>query len=192
MNPVIENLLTRRSVRSFQKKQIPLEDLELILKAGSYAPNGMGLQVWKFTAIQNPQVLKKVDDVIRQVILSTPLENADERTLRMIERAKDPNHNFLNNAPTYIIVSHLKDSLLAMADSALALGNMMLAAHSLGIGSCWFNSLPRMTHHPFVRQLLTELEIPEDHIVYAAGVFGYPEGDIKPSAPRKEGIIKIF
>lgn len=187
MNPVIENLLTRRSIRSFRNKQIPLEDLELILKAGSYAPNGMGLQAWKFTAIQNPDILKKVDNVIRQVILSSPVENE-----RLIERAKDPNHNFLNNAPTYIIVSHLKDSPLAMADCALALGNMMLAAHSLGIGSCWFNSLPRMTNHPLVRELLTELEIPENHNVYAAGVFGYPEGEIKPAAPRREGIIKIF
>lgn len=51
MNSIIENILTRRSIRTFRETQISEEDLNTILTAGSYAPNGMGTQSWKFTAI---------------------------------------------------------------------------------------------------------------------------------------------
>ncbi len=53
MNPVIENLLTRRSVRAFQEKEIPEAQLEQILEAARYAPSAMARQTWKFTAVVN-------------------------------------------------------------------------------------------------------------------------------------------
>jgi nitroreductase len=78
-----------------------------------------------------------------------------------------------------------------MPDSALAIGNMMLAAHSLGIGSCWVNQLPGLTHMPLIRELLTELDIPENHVVYGSVVMGYPANDPKPADPRKD-VTRIF
>lgn len=192
MNNIIENILTRRSVRDFKKEQISLEDLNTILLAGSYAPSGMGLQSWKFTAIQSEETLKKVNEAIRQTLLTIPIApQTHPYVVSLIEKAKDVNANFLYNAPTYIIVSNLKDNGNSMADSALAIGNMMLAAHSLGIGSCWLNQLPGLTHFPIISELLNELGIPENHIVYGSVVMGYAAKEPSPPAPRKE-VINII
>lgn len=189
MNPVLENIITRRSVRNFRSEQIPEEELKAILLAGSYAPNGMGGQSWKFTAIQNPETMKKVNESIRQTLLSIPIvAETHPYIVSLIEKAKDENANFLYHAPTYIIVSNLKDNGNAMPDSALAIGNMMLAAHSLGIGSCWLNQLPGLTHLPLIQKLLKELGLPDNHIVYGSVVMGYPADEPKPADPRKEVI----
>lgn len=192
MNTVLENIITRRSVRNYRCEQIMEEELNMILLAGSYAPNGMGTQSWKFTAIQKPEVMKRVNESIRQAILSIPVTTQTHPYIvSLIEKAKDENANFLYNAPTFIIVSHLKDNGNAMPDSALAIGNMMLAAHSLEIGSCWLNQLPGMTHMPIIRELLREINIPEDHIVYGSFVLGYPAEEPKPAEARKD-VINII
>lgn len=192
MNVVIENIITRRSIRNYRREQISAEDLNAILMSGSYAPNGMGTQSWKFTAIQNPETIRKVNESLRQTLLSIPVvAETHPYIVSLIEKAKEESANFLYNAPTFVIVSHLKDNGNAMPDSALAIGNMMLAAHSLGIGSCWLNQLPGLTHMPIIRELLTELDIPENHIVYGSVVFGYQKDEPKPAAPRKD-IINII
>jgi nitroreductase len=192
MNAIIENIITRRSIRNFNSKQISKEELETILMAGSYAPNGMGTQSWKFTAIQNPEIIKKVNEAIRQTLLSVPItKETHPYIVSLIEKSKDENADFLYKAPTFVMVSNLKDNGNSMPDSALAIGNMMLAAHSIGIGSCWLNQLPGLTHMPKIRELLTELDIPENHIVYGSVVFGYPDGEIKTATPRKD-VISIY
>lgn len=192
MNPVLENILTRRSVRAFRKEQIAVEELDIILLAGSYAPSGMGTQSWKFTAIQKSETMRQVNEAIRRTLLSIPVTAETHPYIAsLIEKAGDEQANFLYHAPTYIIVSNLKDNPNAMPDSALAIGNMMLAAHSLGIGSCWLNQLPGLTHMPLIRELLTDLAIPEDHLVYGSVVLGYPAEEPKPAEPRKD-VINII
>lgn len=192
MNEVINNMLTRRSIRSFTEDQISEQDLKTILMAGSYAPSGMGLQTWKFTAIQKTDMIVKVNETIRKALLSIPIvEETHPYIVKLIEKAKDENTNFLYQAPTYIIVSNLEENGNAMADSALALGNMMLAAHSLGIGTCWLSQLPRLGHLPQIRELLTELNIPKDHSVYGSLAVGYPLGEPRPVQPRKDVITII-
>jgi nitroreductase len=188
-NAIIENIITRRSIRAFREDQISEEDLNTILVAGSYAPNGMGTQNWKFTAIQNTTALKKVNEAIRQTLLSIPaVPDTHPYVASLIEKAKDEKADFLYHAPTFIIVSDLKDNGNSMPESALAIGNMMLAAHSLGIASCWLNQLPGLTHMPLIRELLTDLDVPANHIVYGSVVMGYAAEEPKPAVPRKEVI----
>jgi nitroreductase len=192
VNTVLENIITRRSIRNYKLDQISKEELDKILLAGSYAPNGMGTQSWKFTAIQNPQTMKKVNESIRQAILSIPIvAETHPYIVSLIEKAKDENANFLYKAPTLVIVSHLKDNGNAMPDSALAIGNMMLAAHSIGIGSCWLNQLPGMAQLPTIQELLSELDIPKNHTVYGSVVFGYPSDEPKTAELRKD-VINII
>ncbi len=189
MNKIIENILTRRSVRSFKNEQISVEDLNTILLAGSYAPSGMGMQSWKFTAIQNEDSMKKVNEAIRQTLLTIPVvAETHPYIVSLIKKAEDENSNFLYNAPTYIIVSNLKDNTNAMPDSALAIGNMMLAAHSLGIGSCWLNQLPGLSNMPLIRKLMDDLGIPDSHIIYGSVVMGYAAAEPASAAPRKDVI----
>lgn len=111
--------------------------------------------------------------------------------MSLVEKAKDESSNFLYHAPTFIIVSNLKDNGNSMPDSALANGNMMLAAHSLGIGSCWLNQLPGLTHMPLIRELLSDLDVPVNHIVYGSVVMGYAAEEPKQAAPRKN-VVNII
>lgn len=123
MNNVIENVLTRRSIRTFRENQISKEDLNTILIAGSYAPNAMGMQNWKFTAIQNADTLKKVNEAIRKTLLSIPVvPETHPYVVSLIEKAQDENADFLYHAPTFIIVSNLKENGNSMPESALAIG----------------------------------------------------------------------
>ncbi|NLD84214.1 MAG: nitroreductase family protein [Clostridiales bacterium] len=192
MNDVIRNILGRRSVRAYKPAQISQEDLELILEAGRYAPSGMNAQSWRFTAIQNPAVLKQVNEAIRRTLLSLPVgPETTAYTISLIEKAAEENADFLYRAPTLVIVTNRSDSRHAMADSALALGSMMLAAHSLGIASCWLNQLATYTHMPPIRALLADLDVPPDHNVYGAAALGYAAEEPEP-VPRKDGVIHVI
>lgn len=193
MNSIIENILTRRSIRTFRGAQISEEDLNTISNSGSYAPNGMGTQSWKFTVIQKTSVLAKVNEAIRLTLISIPVvAETHPYVVSLVEKAKDESSNFLYHAPTFIIVSNLKDNGNSMPDSALAIGNMMLAAHSIGIGSCWLNHLPGLTHMPLIRELLSDLDVPvTSYIVYGSVVMGYAAEEPKQAAPRKN-VVNII
>ncbi|WP_241422820.1 nitroreductase family protein [Candidatus Contubernalis alkaliaceticus] len=108
--------------------------------------------------------------------------------MSLIENAQDENAEFLYHAPTFVIVSNLEDNGNSMPDSALAIGNMMLVAHALGIGSCWLSQLPGFTHMPLIRELLNDLDIPATHIVYGSVVMGYAAEEPKPASPRNNVI----
>ncbi len=187
MNAVLDNILTRRSIRAYQQRQIPRDDLQTILEAGSYAPSAMGAQSWNFLALQSPDARKKVNDALRSALLSLPVTpDTNPHIAAYIEKAHYENADFLYGAPTLVIVSTPKDNPNAQRDTALALGNMMLAAHSLGIGSCWLNQIPGFADMPPIRELFSQLEIPDTHTVYGTLSLGYAAEPAKQAAPRKD------
>ncbi len=165
MNTILESILSRRSVRSFQEKQISKEDLDIILKAAVLAPNGMKQEPWHFTAIQNPEVLKELDK-------------------KVVGEGK----SFFYHAPTLIMVSIEDGNGFEKEDTACALTNMMQAAHALGLGSVWCN---RINHNPELGRQLTEYGVPEGYKVTGTLAVGYTKGDY-PSRPVKEGTITII
>ncbi|WP_054740895.1 nitroreductase family protein [Cellulosilyticum ruminicola] len=170
MNQIIENILTRRSVRVFSEKDIAREDLEQILKAGLYAPSGMNRQTWQFTAIVNREKIQKLAKLI-EVKLS---------------RA---GYNFYNPS-VIVLVSNEKTSGWAKEDTACALENMFLAAHSLEIGSVWINQLKDICDEPEVRAYLNEVGVPEEHNVYGIAALGYAAKEPNQNVVKK-GIVKI-
>lgn len=189
MNEAIQNMITRRSIRAFTDEKVKLDDLQTILMAGSFAPCGKGLQNWRFTAVQNETTLKQVNEAIRLAYLTYPVDaSTHPHVLNMIEKAENQQADYMYGAPIFVMVTHLKEESNAMADSALAIGNMMLAAHSLGLASCWLNHLPRLTHQPIVQELLSTLRIPDNHIVYGSFVLGYAKEVVRNVAPRKDVI----
>ena len=189
MNPVIENIVTRRSVRAYQNKQIPKEILEDILLAGSYAPSAMGTQGRRITAIQSEEGIQKVNDAVRESLRSIPVtEKTHPYIISLIEKAQSPTSEFLYGAPVYVILTDTPENLSAVPDCALAAQNIMLAAHAYGIGSCWINQLPGMTQLPQIRALLKELGLPEDHIALSSVVLGYPAGQTGPAEERKDRV----
>ena len=171
MNQVMENILTRRSVRGFNETPIPRAELEQILKAATYAPSGMNRQTWQFTAIVNPEMIKELAKLIEKIL----------------ERK---GYNFYK--PTALIItSNLKDSRWAKEDNACALENMFLAAHSFGIGSVWINQLQEICDQPEIRAFLDKVGIPKEHDVFGIAALGYAENTPNQDVDKK-GIIKII
>lgn len=117
MNAIIENMMTRRSVRAFKKDPVPTELIEQVIEAGTWAASGHDRQPWALIAVTNPEVIAK---------LSKANASFFEHDV------KDPFYG----APAIIIVLTKTFTPTYLYDGSLAMGNMMLAAHSLGLGSC--------------------------------------------------------
>lgn len=134
MNEVLKNIRTRHSVRTYTQRQVSDADLALILEAATMAPNGMHLETWHFTAIQNPDVLVRLNEAVKGAF-------AKSSEPRLKERGHSATYCCYYHAPTLVLVSNEPTQWWAAMDCACALENMFLAAASLGIGSCWINQI---------------------------------------------------
>ena len=171
MNSVIENMLTRRSVRKFTEQKISSEDLDMILKTGIYAPSGMNMQTIRLTAVTDRKKIQKL---------------AELTGCKLGREGYD-----FYKPDVLIIPTKERESRWGVEDNACAMENMFLAAHSLGIGSVWINQLRDVCDEPEVRGLLREWGIPDDHVIYGAAALGYAaEGSVNES-PEKTGVINI-
>jgi len=192
MNTVIKTILSRRSVRDYLSDPISEKDLETILTAGSYAPNAMGTQSFRFTMIANQDVLLDINERIRRTLATLPVtDKTSPYLVSLIQKAENGGVDFLYHAPAYVLASDLKENPNGMADCALALGNMMLAAHSLGISSCWLNQLRALCDIPTMREFLSNFKIPENHKVFGSVVFGFP-ADIPQEPKPRENVFNIY
>ncbi len=190
-NEVLDAIRARRSTRQFQKRQIEPEHLNAILEAATWAPSGSNSQSWLFTAIQNEDVLAKINELVREGFRHYIPDDDYLPKHAAKARAQKENYHFFYHAPTLIIASNRPNYQNAMADCALALENIFLAAHSLGLGSCYINQLHWLGNDPKVRSYLFELGIPKEHTICSAAAIGYIEKE--SSAPqRKEGTIRII
>ena len=162
MNEVINNILTRRSIRKFTAQPIPEEVMTDIVDAALHAPSGMGKQTWKFTVVTNKAAIAKLAETI--------------------ERATNREGYDMYEPTAVIIPSNLKDSPWGRDDNACALENIFLAANSYGIGSVWINQLSGICDEPSIRKVLDEFGIPANHVVYGLAALGYADN----SEPVKE------
>ena len=193
MNEVLQNLLTRRSIRTYKKEQILDAELEAILEAAKYAPSGSNSQSWHFTVVQNEEKLQKLNTHVREAFKAMIVDETTYRSKVACKKAAESNnYNFYYYAPTLIIVSNDREYSNAMADSSVALQNILLAAHSLHMGSCWINQLTWFGDEPAIREVLTTFGIPENDKVCGAAALGYISGSQPKAAPRKEGTVSII
>ena len=152
LNEVLENIKSRRSVRTYTEQQVSAENLNLILEAATYAPSGMNYQTWHFTAIQDADILRELNEKIKGAFAKS-----DEPRLQ--ERGHSETYCCYYHAPTLIIVSNEPTQWWASMDCACAMQNIFLAAKSLGIGSCWINQLGQTCDDPDVRAFLMKLGV---------------------------------
>lgn len=173
MNPVVEAILERRSVRKFTDKEIEPEILNMILKCGYHAPSGHNMQSWRFT------VLTKADDILR-------LKEAAK------EAAKNSKVYFYGweNPKVMILVSNDVRNPDGCQDASCAAENIMLAAKSYGIGSVWLNPLMTLRNENLVKQVLDGFGVPENHTVWASVALGYALSD--GQALKKNNAIVNF
>jgi nitroreductase len=162
MNPVLENIFTRRSIRDYVQKQITDEELETILKAGYYAPSGMNHQSWHFVVVQKKEIFDRICEGVGR--------------------------NPFYNANTLVLVFTDQTKCAPMSDGCLALENMMLAAHSIGIGSCWINCVKEYFKSPAGLAMKKEFGLGDEYECIGSVILGYPNEKPEPK-PRKENVI---
>lgn len=185
MNETLNTILSRRSIRKFEQTQIKDEELNTILEAGNIAPSAMNQQSWHFTVVQNEGVLNKIVEAIRTAFKNSGIPNFEAR-------AKDDNFSPFYNAPTFIIVTGNEKAIAPIHDGSLAIGNMMNAAHSLGVGTCWIHAVNFLFGTEEGKLLKGELGIPEDYIPVGSIAVGYKAIDAPAAPPRKENTVNII
>ena len=182
MNETIRNIMDRRSIRQFKDKLIDPSELEAILEAGKYAPSAVNEQPWHFSVVENPELLQKINLVTRELF-------AQSGNLAYEQRAKPEGFSPFYNAPVFIIMSCDSAAVAPIQDGALALGNMFLAAESLGISSCWIHAMNYVLEEAAGKELREELLIPEDYVLVGAGAFGYNAEKNPGPSPRKNDTV---
>ena len=173
-NQVIAALKERRSIRSYKPEQITDEELKTVLEAGTWAPTARGMQDPWIVAVQDPALMERISQMNRKIMGS----------------ASDPFYG----APTYVLVFASRPEKWAngVPDGSLVLGNMMLAAHAIGLGSCWINREREMFDTPEGKVLLKDLGMPEDLMGIGALALGYPAAAPATPKPRKENYFRII
>lgn len=168
-NEVIKTLTERRSVRRYIKKQVEEEKLELILKAGTYAPSGMGSQSPIMVVVQDPETIS---------LLS-----------RLNAVAMGSSGDPFYGAPTVVIVLADKNMWTCVEDGSLVMGNLMNAAFSLGVDSCWIHRAKEVFETKEGKELLKKWGIGENYIGVGNCILGYRDGALSSPRARKSNYI---
>ena len=170
MNETLRVLKERRSIRKYKAEQIKDAELDAILEAGTWAPTGKGLQSPVMVVVQDRETL----DILSKA-------NA--------EIMGKPDTDPFYGAPTVVVV--LADSTNAnwVRDGSLVMGNLMNAAASLGLGSCWINRALELFDRPEGKELLKKWGLDEKYRGVGNCILGYIDGEIPTPKPRKEGYI---
>jgi len=170
MSNAMENMLTRRSCRKYKADPIPKEILEKIIEAGMYAPTGRGAQAPIIIAVTNKEMRDRLSKMNAAILGSDsdPFFGAPVVLVVLSDKGR---------APTYVY------------DGALVMGNLMLAAHDQGIGSCWIHRAKQEFESEEGKQILKDLGIEGDVEGIGHCILGYEDGPCRPAAPRKENYV---
>lgn len=170
MNETIKNLKERRSIRSFSSKEISREILEEIIEAGTYAPSGMGAQSAKMVVVTKKEIIHKLS------VLNAKVMGAVD---------KDPFYG----ATVVVIVFADSNRRTYIEDGSLVMGNLMNAAHALGVDSCWIHRAREVFEGEEGKELKLAWGIDENYIGIGHCVLGYREGDYPRAKARKEDYV---
>lgn len=169
MNEVIQSMLRRRSIRFYKEETIPQETLEQILQAGTYAATGMNRQSPIIVAVTNRE--------------------ARDRLSRMNASVMGQNGDPFYGAPVVLAVLARREISTHVYDGSLVMGNLMLAAHALGVGSCWIHRAKEVFDAPEGKALLREWGVEGDYEGIGFCILGYASQPGPPARPRKERYI---
>ena len=169
MSNVLEEMKTRRSIRKFKPDAIPQEILDQIIEAGTYAANGRGAQ----------------NVIIIQVTNKEKRDEIAKKNAEIMGSEGDPFYG----APAMLIVLGKKDWPTHVYDGSLVMGNLMNAAHSLGIGSCWIHRAKEEFESAEGKELLKEWGLPENLVGIGHCILGYRDCEYPEAKERKANYI---
>ncbi len=171
MNEVIQAMKERRSIRKFRDTMPEKKDLEQIVEAGLYAANGRGLQGALVIAVTKKEVRDRLSEVNCKI------------------GGWDLGFDPFYGAPAILIVLGNKDISTGIYDGSLVMGNMMLAAHSLGLGSIWIHRAKEEFESEEWKKLLSDLGVEGNWEGIGHCAVGYMDGENPEPAPRKDGRV---
>lgn len=189
---LLELMKRRRSIRKYQKKQVPREDLEKIVEAGIFAPNAGGGQRSMVVAVRDPALVEMIGrlNVARfdRSRLAGGHVSAEQPSI-----IDDPAiKSGFYGAPTVVIVFARKNFLYSIPDAFCCAENMVLEAADLGIASCIIARGEETFDNEPGAALLREWAIPEEMVARCFVLLGYCEGEYPAEKPRKENRVKII
>lgn len=170
MNETLKTLCERRSCRSYSDRQVDPAALEEILKAGTYAPTGMGRQAPKIVVIQDKETIAQLEQMNAKIM-------------------GNPDAHPFYGAPTVLIVLTDPEIFTHLEDGSLVMGNLMNAAWSVGVDSCWIHRARQEFDSPEGKALLKKWGIDERYIGVGHCILGYGTGEYRPLAARKSDYI---
>lgn len=179
MNNFLKILSERKSCRSFKSKNLSQEELDAILEAGIQAPSAMNSQSCEIFAIIGEEKYDELANAVKEVLL---------------ESHKNTSHHyrFAYHAPVLVIVAGPKDYTMRIEDGSCMLENIFIAATSLNIGSCWINQLNDTQDNEKVRNILTNMGLPENYQVVGCAALGFEQNEnpIKEKKKQRIHIVK--
>lgn len=189
-NDVLKAIYQRRSVINYCQDPVPDDIINEIIRAGTFAPSAMNTQPWRFVVIRNREMMDKLSDKAKELWIDQSKNMQSPDLQRLVDMVSSPNFNLFYNAPLLIMIFADPRGFMPQVDCALAAENMMLAAWSLGIGSCWIGLAQPLER---VEGIMKELGVPERHRLIAALIFGFSaERDIEAPSRNKGVILKLI
>jgi nitroreductase len=171
MNETIENMLSRRSVRSYIPDPLPKETIDEVIKAGTYAATGRNAQSPIVVAVTNRDVRDRLSRLNARIM------------------GKSEDFDPFYGAPVVLVVLADRSKPTYLYDGSLVMGNLMLAAHSLGVGSCWIHRAKETFETPEGKSILESLGITGDYEGIGNCVLGYSAEPHRDAPPRKDGYV---
>lgn len=171
-NPILDEIKARRSIRKFKPDMPEQGNLEKIMEAGIYAANGYGQQSSMVVAVTNRELRDRLSDLNRRL------------------RDRPDGYDPFYGAPVVLLVLSDSSSRFKVEDGSLTAGNMMLAAHSLGLGSCWIHRADEVFASEDGKAILREIGIDGEWEGIAQCLIGYVDGSEPEAAPRKPGRMR--
>ena len=170
VDPVIETIMSRRSIRKYKPEAVEREKMQTIVECGINAPNGMNKQSWEVRVVDNPEFINGLTEIFKK-------ENP--------KAAERPGfQNMFNNAPTVVFIANDPAYDMSQIDCGLLGENMILSAWSMGIGSCCLGGPVRFMKSPAAAEYMKQLGFSEGYELLYAIAFGYP--DEMPAAKPRE------
>ena len=174
----------RRSIREYTAQAVDERTIDLLIDAAVHAPNAVNQQPWTFTVVRNQRVLDRLSlDAKSHMLATMPASLHSDRFRLLLD---DPNFHIFYHAPVMILISANAEGPWIVEDCALAAENLMLAAHAIGLGTCWIGFAQGFLNTPDGKNLLG---LPAAWVPVAPIIVGYPKAS-PPSAPRKEPEVR--
>lgn len=166
----LQAMITRRSVKSFDANKVPTQELiDQIIEAGTYAPTGMGKQ--------SPVIIEVTNRAVR--------DRLSQLNAEVLGTKNDPFYA----APIVLIVLADRERATYIYDGSLVMGNMLNAAHALGLGACWIHRAKEIFNSAEGQQMLADWGIDGDYEGIGFCVVGYPAREPATRAPRKPNYV---